>query len=157
MFKFVNQASSTFGVSLVSAAYSRTQRLWHRFAPRLMGSREVPRSWYAAPAVQLRSLQGHICCKGQSLSFVGVTETASLHRHRISTTFISNASYFGSAQSFWGTRYHYRKLSLSSNICKESGEGIAEKDLKREIDDLTDKFMETRELLEDAVRVLNYF
>ncbi|XP_054763363.1 uncharacterized protein LOC129269948 [Lytechinus pictus] len=43
---------------------------------------------------------------------------------------------------------HYsQEFSSSSN----EKSGITEKELKREIDDLTDRFMETRELLEDAM------
>ena len=44
-------------------------------------------------------------------------------------------------------------IELSSRRAFSSGTGVTQQELKKKIDDLTDEFMETRDLLSDAVRI----
>ena len=153
MFKFMNQSSAT----LVAAVCSRIHHLPLLSAPCFQGRRtEVARHSSAAPSV-------HSCSKreaaGPGKSIDGAAEEWAASASALSSThFLSSATYFRNKQVLLscserlvlGTRhqYNYKEFSTSST---EPGI-ITEKELKREIDDLTDKFMETRELLEDAVR-----
>lgn len=147
MFKFVNQSSAT----LVAAVCARTHHLPFLSAPCFQGRRTgVACHSSAAPSV-------HSCSKRQAAgpgkSIGGAAEEWASALS--STHFFSNATYFRNKQVLLscserlvlGTRHQYKEFSTSST---EPGI-ITEKELKREIDDLTDKFMETRELLEDAM------
>ncbi|XP_011661834.1 uncharacterized protein LOC105437211 [Strongylocentrotus purpuratus] len=153
MFKFVNQSSAT----LVAAVCARTHHLPLLSAPCLQGrGTEVARHSSASAALSV-----HSCSKRQAAgpgkSIGGAAEEWASALS--STHFLSNATYFRNNQVLlscserlvWGTRHQYKEFSSSSSSTSSTEPGITEKELKREIDDLTDKFMETRELLEDAM------
>lgn len=150
MFKFVNQSSAT----LVAAVCARTHHLPFLSAPCFQGRRTgVACHSSAAPSVHSSSCSKRQAAgPGKSIGGAAEEWASALS----STHFFSNATYFRNKQVLLscserlvlGTRHQYKEFSTSST---EPGI-ITEKELKREIDDLTDKFMETRELLEDAVR-----
>ncbi|XP_041474538.1 uncharacterized protein LOC121423275 [Lytechinus variegatus] len=128
--------------------------LIRRSAPCLLGRKtRVSGPWSAAPTWPAGAdvtLGGHSSRVHSSSKRLNVDRVSTISKFLLfnNDIIMCNRQLLCRDPRVRGLKFIYsQEFSSSSN----EKSGITEKELKREIDDLTDKFMETRELLEDAM------